>query len=226
MDVRLCAPFYDLPSHLVVLPLREWWKDYLQRRQRAFNEKPRAIASFSWWQDPLKMDVTRSTSPPSIRVQNFNGKQRSMSKSSLMPLARTREPMLIPNARGPPPPPPLPPPTDLNTLAAVDDPGWAFANLSGGAMFGNSRASLSSDSGVPRGWNIKTEEDDSGRPPDVMRRNSSAATVKSSLGLNTTHAFSMHHEGYHGLTGSNPPSYQSVFTFFSHSFIAGVKSPA
>ncbi|PGH22968.1 hypothetical protein AJ80_03017 [Polytolypa hystricis UAMH7299] len=89
------------------------------------------------------MDNSHVTSPPSIRVYDFNSnhhRRRSSSKSSTSSVSAqsfsSRAPMAIPNANEPLAPPPLPPPRYIEDLANGHDSGWKWGNSFHEAEFG------------------------------------------------------------------------------------------
>jgi len=176
----------------------------------AFNALTTAtIFDFSWWRScHPEMDIPRASSPPSIRIFDFNGSHgpgRSATRSSTNPFSKAQHPMAIPNSRADsPPPPPLPPPRFIDEDAAggASDIGveWRDTFSSGSAKSGGS---VSPGSSLRGSWGQNMAHRGSAGRPDY-RRGSSNSTIKSQPEADKRYDFSRHvDEGYHSLSGSS-----------------------
>ncbi len=165
------------------------------------------------------MDSPRITSPPSIRIYDFNNSNhdrprlstRSSSNASI-PFSKSPGPMSIPNSKDKPPPP-LPPPRHIAELEAGDDLGWRWGNTIGGGFGKSDLPTIKPGSSLYGSQDRRTQ--DFGNGADCNRRRSSASTIKLSPDVDTRwEGFRHKDEGYHSLSGSGIANLQSVVSFF------------
>ena len=159
------------------------------------------------------------TSPPSIRLNDVNPKCPSSRPSSRelshggRAFGKCSGPMSIPNSMHEDPPPALPPPRHLEDLAAGNDPGWLWGNkIKRSGEFGSKGSGTVSPNSSLRGgsWDTSIETRSSPERPQVVRRDSSTSTIKSTKDTEMYDAFRHGDEGYHSLSGSSL-AYQLVF---------------
>ncbi|MCJ1336799.1 hypothetical protein MMC09_002077 [Bachmanniomyces sp. S44760] len=114
--------------------------------------------------------------------------------------------MSIPNSMHEDPPPALPPPRHLEDLAAGNDPGWLWGNkIKRSGEFGSKGSGTVSPNSSLRGgsWDTSIETRSSPERPQVVRRDSSTSTIKSTKDTEMYDAFRHGDEGYHSLSGSS-----------------------
>lgn len=152
------------------------------------------------------MDIPRASSPPSIRILDFNGSHgpdRSATRPSTNPFSKAQRPMAIPNSTiADSPPPPLPPPRFIDDYAAggAPDTPWADTFSIGSAKSGGS---VSPGSSLRGSWGHNMAHRGSAGRPDY-RRGSSNSTIKSQPEADRRYDFSRHvDEGYYSLSGSS-----------------------
>ena len=163
----------------------------------------------------------RMTSPPDIRVYDFNDsnhdRPRLSARSSLsasIPLSRTAGPMPIRNAREEVPPP-LPPPPHLDEIDLVNDLGGQWANTFGGGFGKTGLPMINPSSSLCVGQDRRLHEIGDGL--DFTRRRTSAATARLSPDIDPRwEGFRHKDEGYHSLSGSGIAN-QSVVPFYLRS---------
>ena len=168
------------------------------------------------------MDLTGATSPPPIRVHDYNG-NGGLSRSTRRPMSNfasgAQGPMMIPNARQEAVPPPLPPPRYMDDLAAGSEPEHRWGTMSSDGSFGRSDSSFSSSSGFHRHWERRRMEGgDSASRRDSARQGRSSMTARSPTELHMkADPFRHIDEGYHSMSGSSVANNQSVLAFLSRS---------
>ena len=160
----------------------------------------------------------RMTSPPDIRVYDFNDsnhdRPRLSARSSLsaaIPISRTAGAMPIPNAREEPPPP-LCPPRQLDERDIINDLGGQWANKFGGGFGKAGLPTSNPSSSLCVGQDRRLH--DLGDGLDCSSRRSSATTTRLSPDIDPRwEGFRHRDEGYHSLSGSGVAN-QSVVPFF------------
>lgn len=166
------------------------------------------------------MDISRVTSPPSIRVYDFNGNDGRSARS-----LREQGGKPIPNTNQVDVPPPLPPPRFLDDIAAGGDPGWQWGNNSSSGGFGKSGGSVSPGSSLHGNWDQRMGNDGNSERPGYTRQGSSHSTIRSRPDSDRRHGLSSRFidEGYHSLSGSSLAnqsvyacSLWSLFMFHAH----------
>lgn len=131
------------------------------------------------------MESPHLTSPPSIRVYDFNSHHdrhpptsRSSSHTSI-PSRKSPGPMTIPNTREEIAPPPLPPPKYIEELTYGNDPGWQWGNTTHAGFGKSTLAPIKAGSSLMGSYTRESREDKQDRVErkDYFRRGSSISTV-------------------------------------------------